>query len=243
MKNKNCYLYWVYLFIVIIGFVFFYYLFFGSFSAFGLKEGFTWSKESIRDFLIFQSTVNPNTQFDMEMIQKQASEDELRELLNNGRWPWSENTKYLYMDAVNRNKILKVDPQDSLDFVQKLYNENAGKKLLSWNTKEGQFLLNGVKIDGGSIQCGIKGSDINNDSRMVKKVQKGYNLWNGYRNLEKRVLKDEELENEIQGFHFIQGPCNPCVALNDDYFCPFQINVQGEHSNHVSPIWKELWNL
>lgn len=249
MKNKNCYLYWGYLFIILVFFIFCIFLLFFllfsssfSFSTSGLKEGFTWSKQSIQDFLIFQSTVNPNTQFNMEQIQNQASEDELQELLDNGKWPWSQNTKYLYMDGVNRNRILKIDPQDSLNFVRTVYNENAAKKLLSWNTKEGHFLLNGVQIDGGSIQCGTKGLDIN-DSHMVKKVQKGYNLWNGYRNLEKKVLKDDELEHEIPGFHFIKGPCNPCVALNDDYSCPFQINVVGQDSNHVSSIWKQLWNL
>lgn len=238
MKNKNCYLYWGWglMLIIFLGLTYSYY------QSFRTKEGFTWSKKSITDFLQFQETINPNTQFDINMIQKQASEKELQELLETGRWPWANDTKYLYMDAVYHKPIVKINPKDSLEFAQTLYNDNAAKKLVSWNTKEGEFLLNGVLIDNGTIKCGTKGENVN-DSRLIKTVQTGYNLWNGYRNLEKTVLKNDELPQEVSGFHFIKNSCNPCVALNDDYSCPFQINVQGQENNHVSEVWKSLWKL
>ncbi len=78
---------------------------------------------------------------------------------------------------------------------------------------------------------------------MIKTVQTGYDLWNGYRNLKKTVLKNDDLPQEISGFHFIKNSCNPCAALNDDYSCPFQINVRGQENNHVSEVWKSLWKL
>ena len=44
-------------------------------STSNFREGFTWSKQSVHDFLKFQDTINYNTQFNMEMIQQQASEE------------------------------------------------------------------------------------------------------------------------------------------------------------------------
>ena len=222
----------------------------------GFKEGFTWSNDSIRDFLIFQQTVNPNTQFDMDMIQSQASEDELQYLLSTGHWPWSEETKYLYTDAVSRNPIVKRSPVSSLEHVNKIYNENAAKQLLSWNTKEGKFLLNGISKDKGKIKikCELddgtnqNGNENGNGQTVVKKtVYGGYNLWNGYQNIQKNVVENDVLPQEIPGFKFVKGPCNPCVALDNDYSCPFDINVVDENNKTyekgISDIWSILWNL
>jgi hypothetical protein len=80
-----------------------------------------------------------------------------------------------------------------------------------------------------------------------KTVYDGYNLWNGYRNIQKTVLKNDELQESIPGFRFLKDTCNPCVALDNDYSCPFEINVVDENNKHyekgVSNIWKNLWNL
>lgn len=198
------------------------------------KEGFTWSKQSVHDFLIFQSTVNPLVQFNMQMVQEQASEDELNTLLKTGSWPWSEETKYAYMDQIAHNPIIKANPAYPMEYDRKIYNEQAAKQLVSWKTKEGKFLLNGVKIDNGIIKC-------NDNSKMQKTIQNGYNLWNGYKNLDTTEISNDSIPNEIQGFQFIKNTCNPCVALNNDYSCPFQINVDGD--TETSSIWKNLWNI
>ena len=48
-----------------------------------LVEGFTWSKNTINQFNDYQDTVNlNNNQFNMSVLQEQASEDEAKELLN-----------------------------------------------------------------------------------------------------------------------------------------------------------------
>jgi hypothetical protein len=208
------------------------------FIKIGFKEGFTWSKQSIHDFLILQTTVNPQVQFDMQMVQEQASEDELKNLFKTGYWPWSEETKYSYMDQVAHNPIININPAYSMEYVRKIYNEKAAKQLISWNTKEGKFLLNGVKIDNGIITCN---TDDNGNVKMKKTIQNGYNLWNGYKNSKETDIPNDSIPNEIQGFQFIKNSCNPCIALNNDYSCPFQIDIEGDTG--ISSIWKNLWNI
>jgi hypothetical protein len=205
-----------------------------------LKEGFTWSKNSIQDFLTIQKTINPNTQFNIEMLQKQASQEELNNFLNKGYWTWSQDTENIYIDTILRNPIIKVDPLASMNIEQKIYNENAMQQMLSWNTKEGQFLLNGTLVEkdkngnSGTIRC-------TKDNLLEKKIHTGYNLWNGYKNYDVSIIPDEKIPEEVTGFHFISQPCNPCVALENDYSCPFQISLKNDTG--VSSIWKKLWNL
>lgn len=209
-----------------------------------MKEGFTWSKETVQDFVTFQQTMNPNTQFNLEMLQKQASEEEVDVLLETGRWPWSQDTEYMCMDTIARNPIIKVQPGIAMEINKKIYNENAMQQLLSWNTKEGQFLLNGSLITNdkdnknngntGTIRC-------TKDNLLEKKVHIGDNLWNGYKEYDVSIIPNKDIPKEVNGFHFIRQPCNPCVALDNDYSCPFQISL--ENDTGVSSIWKKLWNI
>ena len=208
-----------------------------------IKEGFSWSNKSIRDFLTFQNTVNPTTQFNMKMIQDQASEQELKTLLRDGYWPWSENTKALYINEVSHNPIIKINPQASLDYARTVYNENATKQMLSWNTKEGIFLLNGASLykngrKTGNVKCEM---DEHGKTFMQKTIYLGDNLWNGYKNTKTTVLKNNQLPEEIPGFSFIKGSCNPCIALDNDYSCPFKINTKDTDTKGISEIWKNLW--
>ena len=213
-------------------------------KVFNLKEGFTWSKETVQDFVTFQKTMNPNTQFNLEMLQKQASEEEVDELLETGRWPWSQDTEYMCMDTIARNPIIKVQPGIALETNKKIYNENAMQQLLSWNTKEGQFLLNGSLITNdkdnknkgntGTIRC-------TKDNLLEKKVHIADNVWNGYKEYDVSIIPNGDIPQEVNGFHFIKEPCNPCVALDNDYSCPFQISL--ENDTGVSSIWKKLWNI
>jgi hypothetical protein len=50
------------------------------------------------------------------------------------------------------------------------------------------------------------------------------------------------LEKEIPGFKFSNGPCNPCKAFNtpSDYSCKFKLNI--DNDNKTSSAWKHLWN-
>jgi len=205
------------------------------------QENFTWSRDLINDFLDYQSTVNENNyQFNMKYLQEQASPDEAEELLKNGYWPWSEETKNEYKDAVSRNKMIKLDPDEGLNDAMKVYNETAAKRLLSWNTKEGQFLIYGSNDGNTTFQCS---EDKNGNNVMRKNTLEGYNLWNGYKNEKNVTISSDNMENEIPGFTFVKNKCNPCVPLNDepDYSCPFKLNVNGD--DKISPVWEKLWGV
>lgn len=227
----------------------------------GLVEGFVWSKDTVTKFNEYQDTVNlNNSQFNMRVLQEQASEDEAKELLQTGYWPWSETTKKQYIEGVWQNTMLKFDPDAALDYAMKLYNENAAKKLLSWNSKEGQFLLYGLNLNnntGNIIGIDSDGNGISDAGKIAQKsvikcsddensvLQKttinGYNLFNGYKNTTTVNIDTKDISNEVPGFSFVRGECNPCSPFYSDYSCPFKLNVEG--NNEISDIWKELWRI
>jgi hypothetical protein len=176
----------------------------------------------------------------LKVLQEQASPEEAEELLKNGHWPWSQDTQKKYFEAVWQNPIIKFYPGAALEYAMKLYNETAAKRLLSWNTKEGQFLLYGGKSSDGSL---IKCSNNTENSSIQKTTLHGYNLWNGYKNTTTTDISNENIPKEMPGFSFVNKPCNPCVILDDptNYSCPFRLNVEGD--SEVSDIWKQLWNI
>jgi hypothetical protein len=53
-----------------------------------------------------------------------------------------------------------------------------------------------------------------------------------------------DLENIIPGFKFVNGPCNPCGAVNEnpDYSCPFKLSVQNNPA-FISNVWQYLWSV
>ena len=213
-----------------------------------------WSKKTIKNFMKYQYITFPNAVFNMEIIQKQASEDEANTLLKTGSWPWSQEIQDIYMNVISRNEIVSENPGESLMQAMKLYNENAIKQLLSWNTKEGQFLLRGVDLGPAesepeyikekkhnSIKC-VSGKNIN-DSYMEKTTYLGTDYFSGLFKINKDRILNEDLPKVIPGFGFIKNSCNPCVALNEtaDYSCPFNINVKD--NNNMSKIWADLWGI
>lgn len=230
---------------------------FNSFTKSSSKSGFqnycnrnTWSDDLIKRFNIYQTTMNENVnQFDMEQLQKQVSPEEAEEYLKTGLWNWSDSLKNLYVSAVRRNPIIRIDPQFALNYAMKIYNQNAVRELLAWNTKEGHFLLYGADLgvsDGmpknmnNTLKCS---TDDKNNSVLEKTEYSGFNLWNGQAKMTKINIEPENIPNEMRGFSFVKSPCNPCVALNSpgDFSCPFKINVKGDDS--ISETWKQLWNV
>jgi hypothetical protein len=238
-KNKYIYNYWL-LIIFFITFIFisiaFYYIFLKKNK---ILEPFEWSQDTIYQFNRLQSTINPLSHFNIPILQQQASEEEVKYLLKNGNWPWSKIVENLYLDEISKNKILHLTPSFSMEKAKKLYNENTIKQMLYWKTKEGQFILSGgINNNNEVIKCFsyLKGPSI-----MKKIQQNGYNLWNGYRNEKITTISNDNIPLEMPGFSFVKGSCNPCIALDNDYTCPFNINIKG--NNTISEIWKNLWNL
>ena len=223
---------------------------FNSWNKRFVKDGFAnytkWSPDLIKRFNIYQTTMNNNAnQFDLELLQQQATSEEAEELLKTGYWPWTDDLKQQYLDKVWNNTMIKIDPQYALNYAMALYNKKAVTELLAWNTKEGQFLLYGGDLgvtDGmpkdvhNIIKC-------NPDGQMEKKVYTSMNTWNGTMNSNVSIVKPEDIPKEMRGFSFVKGVCNPCGVFNDkrDFNCPFRLNVEGDDS--ISSPWQQLWKL
>jgi hypothetical protein len=191
-----------------------------------------WSPDLIKRFNIYQQSVNQNiNQYNLTQLQRQATPQEVEELLQTGFWPWPDDLKQLYIEKVSDNPIIKIDPQYALNYAMKLYNKNAVTELLAWNTKEGHFLLYGAHNNkNNTIKCSP-------DSVMQKKEYTGIN----HLNYKTTIVKPEDISKEIPGFSFVKGSCNPCLALDADFSCPFKINIKGDDS--ISEPWHKLWNL
>lgn len=234
------------------------------------NEGFELSSESYklkeRDFLKIQHTINPKIIFDMEIIKKQASPIELDYFLKNGMWPWSQEVIDLYTDAINRNTFIRTYSGDSVNYARKIYNQTAILQLLSMETKEGDFLISGVQINGGPkndkeelpngfgnfgynsgltqhmspvIKCNI---DDNGKASLEKTEYTGRGGIFGEQTSKKSSVDYNNLESEIPGFKFLNGPCDPCKALNSspDYSCPYSLDIKGVQTG-ASSVWKYLW--
>ena len=237
-----------------------------TFSSFG-KEGFELSQDSQSDFLKIQHTINPKIVFDMEIIKQQASQNEMDYFLQNGMWPWSQDVINLYTDAVNRNHYIRTYSGDSVNYARKIYNQRAILQLLSMETKEGNFLLSGVQINGGPkndkedlpngfgnfgyesgliqhmspiIKCNI---DDNGNASLEKTEYTGKGGIFGEQTSKKSPVDYNNLESEIPGFKFLNGPCDPCKAVNfssQDYSCAYSLDIKGVEPG-ASGVWKKLW--
>jgi len=218
-------------------------------TSYGSNRVTTWPSTLVTEFLTFQKGLNPNITFDMDIVQNQATPEEVAYLFKNYKWPWSEKLQGLYNEAIAQNLFISVDPGVSMISAQQIYNETAMKQLISYNTKEGTFLLNGVTVGhnkklpsniNNSIQCSTnsKGEPI-----LEKIVYNGYDSIYGNLNSTVTEIDYKDLPNQVNGFKFLGAPCNPCVASKNppDYTCPFALNTGNGYE--VSPIWQMLWNV
>jgi len=261
---KNLYYGMILLFIFVITYRF---LTLSLYSS-SLKEGFTWSQESTNKFLEIQKTINREIVFNTPEIQKQASQEEVDYFNQHGYWPWSDEVKKLYTESLNNNPYVRTSPQDAINTLSTIYNEKAILQLISWQAKEGQFLLNGVSINTGKnnpyedLPSGWGDYAFNSDqiSKNNNIIKCGYNKNNDlslqeieyrgndgilYNHVKKiKPIDYNNAESTIPGFSFLNSPCNPCEALNNppNYNCPFELNIPGAKKG-VSPIWQYLWNL
>jgi hypothetical protein len=211
---------------------------------------YIWPKSVVADFINFQKLRNPNLRFDLDIIQQQANVEEVRTLLRTGKWPWSSSVISLYRKSISENNIINNEPGASSNNAQSIYNQAAIIELLSWNTKEGSFLLNGAIISptegmpdniNNVVRCGKDSAS--GKISMQKVVYTGYNGVNG--SLVSRVtpIANADIPKQVNGFKFLKGPCNPCEAISDNanYSCPFSLNVGDGYQ--VSDVWQQLWGV
>lgn len=233
------------------------------------KEGFLWDKVSTQDFLKIQNTINPEKIFDVNLIQEtQASQEELNYFIKHGMWPWSQHTIKLYEEAQNKNPYIRTFSKDSINYTRTVYNEAAILRLLSYQTKEGQFLLNGVlvrdkpnkyeELPNGYgdfayksgllenrmddiIKCNMENI---NGAKLERTTYTGKGSIYGEQTSKVLPVDYNDLESIIPGFSFLNGTCNPCGAINEkpDYSCPFKLQVKNDPLS-ISNVWKTLWKL
>jgi len=226
------------------------------------KEGFQWSPQSKQDFLLIQNTINRGKIFDIDLIaNNQASEEEVEYYNKTGFWSWSNEVDELYKEAVDQNPFVRTYSGDALMETKKIYNQAAILRILSMQSKEGQFLINGIQIknENGNpkedlpsgfgkfgYNSGLIGhleNDVikcKSDNSSLERIE--YTGKGGIFEQQTKKITDvdnNDLENIIPGFKFLNGPCNPCSSLNAkaDYSCQYELKPQG-----ISNIWQYLWN-
>ena len=194
-----------------------------SVELFTNKKNKEWSEDLKQRFLKYQNTMSINNYtYNLEILQQQVSPQEVEEYLKSGYWNWDETLKKLYLDKLQSSTLVNFLPEQGLIYAMKMYTPEAAKQLLSWNYKEGEFLLYGAK-------------DINKNIIKCSSDDKSFLI-----DISNNKIDDENIPNVIPGFSFIDKPCNPCVGLNNDK-CAFKLNVKGDDS--TSEIWKMIWNL
>lgn len=226
-------------------------------------------QEMNEDFLKIQSTINRNKVFDMNTINSQASGEELEYFNKNGKWPWSQEVIKLFEEAINRNPYIRTLPEAATNYVRTIYNEAAIIRLLTYQTKEGQFLINGVLVKDPSgnkmeelpsgfgnfpyesgllgnrvddvIKCNMKNEN-NPTLERVRYTGKGGIF--GEQTEKVTPVDYNDLENIIPGFTFLNKPCNPCgaVAKNPDYSCAYRLRVK-DKPPFISNIWQYIWGI
>jgi len=238
------------------------------FSYLSEKEGFQWSEEKTEDFLRIQKTINTDRIFDVEEIQNQASPKEVDYFIKHNMWPWSKDVMDLYESYVLKNVFIQNEPKDSINHARRIYNENAILQILSEQSKEGQFLLNGIEVNSNKNMMpngvGTFGYSSGLVTNMYNPVYKcGENKKTGTPEMKRfQYIGDDKmlgqhttkiqdvdvsnLEEMIPGFKFVNGPCDPCSALNYDsnqrYNCPFELKIK-KNQGPISAIWDYLWSF
>jgi hypothetical protein len=222
-----------------------------------------------QDFLRIQNTLNKNNVFDMNIINSQASQEELYYFNKNGKWPWSQEVIKLYEESINRNPYIRTLPEIATDYARTIYNENAILRVLATQTKEGQFLINGVLVKDPSgnkmeelpsgfgnfpyesgllgnrvddiIKCNMK-NDSNPTLERTRYTGKGGIF--GEQTEKVTQVDYNDLEKIIPGFTFLNKPCNPCgaMAANPDYSCAYRLRVK-DKTPFISDVWQYLWGI
>jgi hypothetical protein len=199
-------------------------------QLFSIEEGFT--TDSTKEFLDLQSTINPLKNFDMDAIGRQATQEEMDYYLKNKMWPWSEELKEVYTSAIISNPYVRLEPGLAVNRARVIYNESIMWQILSWQTKEGQFLLNGVIVKDPSANPVSGFGDFPYTSELVKERHdvikcaddKGKLVLMRTRNvgldqngayITKQFPVDlGTLDKVIPGFSFAENPGSPHLSYN-----------------------------
>jgi len=202
-----------------------------------IKTTESFTDQSLQDFLLIQNTINREKVFDTDILQTQATQEELDYFNSHGMWPWSDSTIQLYISSTNQNPYIRTYSKDAINYARTIYNEKAILELLSNQTNEGLFKINGVQVEGdkpnlkeqlpngfGSFPytSGLmddKRKDIikcNLDSGLPQRTSfQGRGGIFGEQLTEVSSVDYNDLPKAVPGFSFLSAPCNPCSSVND----------------------------
>lgn len=242
----------------------------GTFNIDEKQEGKEESLQELQQhFLQIQSTINRNKVFDMNVIESQTSKKELEYFNKTGKWPWSQDVINLFEEAISRNPYIRTVPEEATNYARTIYNEKAILRILSYQTKEGQFLINGILVKDPSgnkmeelpsgfgnfpyevgllddrrddiIKCNMKNE---NNPTLERISYSGKGGIFGEQIENKTPVDYNKLEEIIPGFTFLNKPCNPCGALAPipDYSCAYRLKVK-DKPPFISNVWQYLWNI
>lgn len=124
-------------------------------NLFSTKEGFTWSDQEKSDFSNLIKTLNPSNSYDLDVLQKYVSKDELYYFMDNNIWPWSTETQNRYKNALDINPYVRIYKDDGLNSAQKIYNEYAINYILD---KQEKVIESNKQKDNDSTNTNTKNS-------------------------------------------------------------------------------------
>ena len=141
-----------------------------------LKESF-WTPESTNTFLKIQNTINRNKNFDVSVLEKQASQKEVDYFNKHGMWPWSKRTKDWFIAATNKNTYIRSYPPDAMIEARTVYNENAIKQILSSKVLDRGIILQTYDPDLSGFgdfgyTSGLITNETNPNSMIIRKDPK-----------------------------------------------------------------------
>lgn len=90
------------------------------------KEGFS---IEARAFEEYQKINNPQVIYNMDDLEKNTTPEEFIFYLKNGYFEWEEDTKKQFIKNVQENTMIKVNPENTLYYYQKVYSNGAMKQL------------------------------------------------------------------------------------------------------------------
>ena len=226
-----------------------------------VKEGFTWNEKDRSNYIAIQQTKNPGIVFDTQIMKNQISQPELDYYFKNGMWSWSNKTDELYSAAVNKNPIIRQFSKDSVETTKTIYNENAILQILAQQSKEGQFLINGVEIElekkdnsnDGWGDYAYNAGQLKHNRPLIKCTMDNNNVLHqitptgreqifGSETSKTSIVDINNLEKIIPGFKYLKGVCNPCsnIGANPEYNCPFELKIK-DNEGPISGIMEYLW--
>ena len=203
-----------------------------NFTGDGVNDdnSFKWTDKMLFNFLTIQKLINPEIVFDTNIIQEQVTQNEMNFFFKNKYFYWSEDTKQKYMDFINKNPSVRIIAKDALNKAETIYNENAILQLLYTQSKEGKFLIYGIRTRTNSEKENAYGNNSglkSENDRIIcgKNKNKDWVLQKIVYNNENKTnvtdLNNDDLENEVFGFKFLKNTCNPCLNLINHKKCTF----------------------